>query len=542
VRWLGWLMIAALAAAAALAPRLVRRQICFVASVFDCVARRRAAAIVTCAVLATAGSIAVSLHRWPEPREHDELSYLLAADTFAHGRLANPTHPMWRHFETFHVLQQPTYASKFPPAQGLFLALGQIAFGHPIAGVWLSGGLMAAAICWMLYGFLPGRWALAGGLLGAAQFGVATYWTQSYWGGAIAAAGGALVIGALPRIVRSAQARDGLIFGCGIVLLANSRPFEGLVLAIGVAGVLAARIVRPKGGLTRRALARALVPTVAALIAGGLWTIAYDFAVTGAPFRLPYRAYQDAYPFSPLFLWLPVEPAPEYRHEVIRRMSDALFETYRVQHTVAGFLRENWEKMLAYWRFFVGPHLSIALAAAPFAFRRRGMRFALAILGMMVLALLGETYYMHHYFAPMTAALVLVLTGGLRVLATWRPRGAPIGAAVACAIGLCVLVSAFEQARRPHPAPAEWRRTAVLAELEQAGGRHLVVVRYGPHHVPNFEWVYNQADIDGSSVVWAHDLGETENRRLLEYFRGRRVSLLEVGFDGGAPVPRPYPE
>jgi hypothetical protein len=235
------------------------------------VARRRTLSIIICGCSALAVRLAVL--PWlpiPHPFINDEFSFLLAGDTFAHGRLANPTHPMWIHLETFHVIFHPTYASMYPPLQGLFLALGQVILGHPFWGVWLSVGLMCAAICWMLQGWLPPSWAFLGGMLPVLRFGVFSYWDNSYWGGALAATGGALILGAMPRIMRQPRVHDTILMAIGIAMLANTRPYEGLVLATAVAGGLIFWISKKKPATTILT-SRVVLPMVLVLgVAGGL--------------------------------------------------------------------------------------------------------------------------------------------------------------------------------------------------------------------------------------------------------------------------------
>src|SRR5579862_2113118 len=168
----------------------------------------------------------------PVPRTPDDFSFALLGDTLAHGRMANPAHPMHRVFETNFVIQEPSYSSIYPLGQGIALAFGQMVFHQPWAGVAVCAGLFCALCYWTLRGWTSPLWALAGGLLGVFQFGPLQYWMNTYWGGSLAAAGGCLVFGSLPRLRDRARPRDAVLLGVGLAIESLTRPFETLLIVL----------------------------------------------------------------------------------------------------------------------------------------------------------------------------------------------------------------------------------------------------------------------------------------------------------------------
>ena len=314
------------------------------------IARQREVLVTFIGLLAFGASATLSLlGRMPEPSVHDEFSYLLAADTFANGRLSNPTHPLWVHFESFHIIQQPTYASKYLPAQGMMLALGQAISGLPIVGVWISTGLACAAICWMLLAWLPPRWAALGGMLVALHPGMLIVWSQSYWGGTVAAMGGALLFGAWRRIVCRPRLREALVLGVGLGVLANSRPYEGLLVSLPMAVALLVWMLGKNGPMVRVAISRIVLPILAMLVVTAGAMGFYNWRVTGNPLRTPYHVYEDTYAPVPLFLWQPPRRMPEYRHPVIRDFYTFTDYLFREQHSFRGMAWMGWHKVKTYW-------------------------------------------------------------------------------------------------------------------------------------------------------------------------------------------------
>jgi len=470
----------------------------------------------------------------PNPIVQDEFSYLLGADTFAHGRVTNPPHPLWVHFETLHENMQPTYCSIYPPAQAVFLALGQVVLGNPWYGVVLSMGLMFAAICWMLHGWVAPRYAVTATIICILCWGLTGQWINSYWGGTVAAAAGALVIGAIPRLARQPAPAVAATAAIGLIVLANSRPFEGALAAIAAAIVLWREVRRLKRPLASLFTRGAIAALAAILIPGAAAMAYYNYRTTGNALLFAHDSYTHTYEASPYFYMLPDHPPPQYRHDHIRRY---WLEWVRAQYTEA---RSNPAKAISVsagfmWDFYFYTPIGLAMLAGLLFARNHTVGAALALAALPILGAMCGVRALPHYIAPICGAFVMIAAAGLQSVGQWTPGGRPIGPLLVMALcGVAFAAGARETAVQAllakHPPNTLGLRPVVIDRLRQMGGKHLVIVHYTPKHSVHEEWVYNAADIDGSDIVWAQDMGD-RNRELFDYYRDRKAWVIQPDID-----------
>jgi hypothetical protein len=496
----------------------------------------------------------------PVPIVHDEFSQLLLSDTFAHGRLTNPPSPMWVHFETFHVNMLPTYQSMYQPGQGIFLALGQVLFGSPYAGVMISVGLMCAAYVWAFRGWLPPRWAMFGALLTVLRYCSTDYWMNSYWGGAVAAAGGALVLGAYGRLRRPRNETTplkpkeglngapvvGIFLALGLLLLANTRPYEGLIYSIPLGiGVLlwVYRRIREKALPVRNFV----FPLVAVLVVGFSVMMFYFWRSTGNPLRMPYTINQEQYHPTRPFVWQSLREV-HYNHPVMQKVyTEWEMGFYKRTRTISGIASYGWERVRSYLDLYLYALVFPFLVGLLFALRKARLRIVVASVALMFF---GMTLVMWqgllHYSAPAACALLLISLVGLRVISTSLRHKKRFGLRFARAYILVYAVMLFflqlpaiEGASHPG---YSWgaQRAAMVRDFDDKPGQHLILVRYRSDHNQFQEWVYNGYDLENGKVLWAREMADpAQNRELIAHYPSRRVWLVDADRFRATAVPYP---
>ncbi|HKD05546.1 MAG TPA: hypothetical protein VKB79_06560 [Bryobacteraceae bacterium] len=468
-------------------------------------------------------------HPVPIPQTSDDFSYLLLGDTLAHFRLANPPHPMGRFFETVFVLQEPTYSSIYPLAQGIALAIGELIFRQPWAGVLLTEGVMCALIYWMLLAWVPATWAFVGGLLAIAEFGPLNQWMNTYWGGAVSAIAGCLVFGAIPRLRASGGKRDAAIAGGGLGLQILARPFEAALVALCALPFLRRR---------RGAALLAVLPALAL-------TAAHNRAVTGTWLSLPYSVSRYQYGVPAAFTF-------QKNIEAHRPLTQEQGLDLRAQTEVhgpgvdtIGSYAARLASRIRFYRFFYLTPLYLALPFFFPALRERRYLWVAATLCVLALGTNFYPYFYPHYIAAATCLFVLISVVALRRLSWIRVRGVTAGAQAMRLIALlCLAHFAFwyglhlfgtEDLFIASGQYESWDfinfgdaegRAAIDRRLAAATGRQLVIVHFGPAHLLR-EWIHNASNIDAARVVWALDLGPGENEKLVRYYPDRKVWLLE---------------
>lgn len=556
------LCMTAFALAASLAfPYLGKRHFPGARQAFRKFAGRKRLAVVTVGALTLLLRVALlPLLPTPLPLTPDDFSNLLAADTFEHGRLTNPTPAMWTHFETIHETMQPTYTTMYFPGEGLTLAAGKVLLGHPWYGILLADVLMCASLCWMLQAWLPPVWAFFGGLLCILHLGLFSYWVNTYTGAApMAALGGALVLGALPRLMKSPRHRYGILIALGIVLLILTRPYEGFLLCLPSAFVLVRWILKGKNRPSLGKLVLMAVLPLLILAAAFAWLGYYDYRAFGNPRTLPYTIDRATYAVTPYFVWQSLKPDPVYRHEELRRFyHDEELTFFNDIHGWKGFFIQTKNKMTWGILFFAGiAFFPLLLMTRRICLDRR-IRFLVICMAFLIAGMSIEIYLVPHYLAPFTVVFYALGLQAMRHLSVWKFEGQPSGMALTrLLVAICLIIACIRVVLVPlHRGPTEWppsewlwkwygppllgtTRFQVEQKLAQSPGKQLVLVRYAPDHGTYDEWVYNGADIDGSKIIWAREMDASSNAELIHYYKDRTVWLVQP--DSAQSLLSPYP-
>ena len=113
-------------------------------------------------------------------------------------------------------------------------------------------------------------------------------------------------------MLRKPRVGSSLLMGSGVVVLANSRPYEGLLTCVAGGALLAFRLVVRCGPSWKTMSIKWGLPFFIVLVVGIGWMAFYNRAVTGNWLQSPYVLHQNQYFEQGVFRFSALRP-PERR-------------------------------------------------------------------------------------------------------------------------------------------------------------------------------------------------------------------------------------
>lgn len=494
----------------------------------------------------------------PAPSMHDEYSYLLAADTFAQGRLSNPSPGLPLFFDAPHVLVEPTYQSKYPPGGPLIMAFGQVVFGHPAWGIWISCGLFSAAICWMMQTFGLMRWAMLMAVLFSCVLIPKSRMGYGYMPSMLTGAAAAVFFGGLNQTLRRPIWWSTTLLSLGVVGLSVTRPYEGALLCLGCLPAFLIWILRD----TRVSLAvkinNVVIPGAILIGASAVCLGTYNEAVTGSPLKLPYSLHHQQYFHRGLFVF-------QGNQKPTRAVCPRIDSVYQqlskgpVSQDDFRLLKNGVKRSYTSLQSVLGmqgwPATFLAVLVL-LGFMDRRLRRYVPALGLWFAGQSIATWHMPWYAMPVVPLVYVALVSVIqKPLRRWRcrplewsnrlPAWTPWMAAVAVLVAMIWFGPAMARESsailRKKPSIDFWKnsdngipdvsvasRLGLMQYLESQTGRDLVFVSYASDYSVHDEWVYNRADLPNSEVILAHDLGDEQNQKLIAEYSHRTVWKLHL--------------
>jgi hypothetical protein len=281
------------------------------------------------------------------------------------------------------------------------------------------------------------------------------------------------------------------------------------------------------------AVLKASVPAVLLAGASVAAMCTYFAHITGSPLVTPYQISQETYGWPMGLAWT-TPPKIQHRHiELTRYYEYELGEREKVDGPV-DFVEYLTFRIQEYWRFFLGPALTVPLLMLGRVWHRRRLLLAGVAGGLFGVLLEGASS--PHYLAPATAVIVAVVVECCRHLRAAKIGILPLLPATMALV--LVLRMGAQNLGLPYTQKLNYQswcckvqgnlnKARISETLRHVPGTHLVFVKAKSDPNNLFQWIYNDADLDGSPIVWARDLGPERNAQLKTYFAERQSWIVD---------------